>query len=138
LRPTNAHFSSSWSAVVLGGKGDQFVVQFLGVGAGQPAEPGDGGAADAGEPPGLADAAAVGDVGQHGLGLRRREPGVEQRGALALGEAGLARAAIQEAAPVGAVAGADGEVTVAALPVVGAVGVQAAEVAEVIHGAWPG
>ncbi len=121
-----------------GGKGNQLVVELLGVGAGEPAQAGDGGAADAGEPPGLADAAAVGDVGQHGPGLLRRESGVEQRGALALGEARLAGAAVQEAAPVRAVAGADGQVAGAALPVVRAIGLEAAEAAEVVHGAGSG
>jgi hypothetical protein len=132
---TNAHFSSSCRAVVLGGKGDQLVVELLGVGAGEAAEAGDGGTADAGEPAGLADAAAVGDVGQHGPGLVRGQAAVEQRGALALGEPGLARAAVEESAPVGAVAGTDRQVAGPALPGLGAAGAQAAEVAEVIHGA---
>jgi hypothetical protein len=105
------------------------------MGAGQSAEAGDGAAADAGAPAGLADATAVGDVGQDGLRLLRRESGVEQRGALALGEAGLAGAAVEQAAAVGAVAGADGQVIGPALPVVRAIGLEAAEAAEVVHGA---
>jgi hypothetical protein len=120
--------------VVLGGKGDQLVVELLGVGAGQPAEAGDGGPADAGQPPGLAGAAAVGDVGQDGLRLLRREPGVEQRGALALGEASLAGPAVEQAALVGAVAGADGQVAGPAPAVVRAVRLEATETAEVVHG----
>src|SRR4051794_27349649 len=35
LQPTNAHFSSNWTAVVRGGKGGLLVVQPLGVGAGE-------------------------------------------------------------------------------------------------------
>src|SRR5262245_1582761 len=66
---TNAHFSSSCRAVVLGGKGDQLVVELLGVGAGQLAEPGHGVRVDARQSAGLADPAAVGDVGQDGLRL---------------------------------------------------------------------
>ena len=131
---TNAHFSSSCRASVVGGKGDQLVVELLGVGAGDPAEAGNGGAADAGQPAGLADAAAVGDVGQDCLGLLRGQAGVEQRGALALGEPGLAGAAVEQAAPVGAVAGADGQVAGPALPVVRAVRLEATETAEVVHG----
>jgi hypothetical protein len=136
LHPTNAHFSSSWRAVVLGGTGHEFVVQLLGVGTGQAAEAGDGGAVDAGEPAGLADAAAIGDVGQDRLGLVRGQAAVEQGRALALGEAGLARAAVEQAALVRAVAGADGQIAVAAFPVVRTLGCQAAEAIKVVHGAW--
>jgi hypothetical protein len=119
---------------VLGGKGHEFVVQLLGVGAGLAAEPGDGAAADAGEPSGLADAAAVGHVGQDGPGLVRGQAAVKERGALALGEPGLAGAAVEQPALVLAVAAADTQVAGAALPVVGASGAQAAEASEVIHG----
>src|SRR3954454_14381205 len=94
LQPTNAHFSSNWTAVVRGGKGGLLVVQPLGVGAGEAGEAQDGVAVDADEAAGLAGGAAVGDVGQDGPGLVIRKAGVEQGGALALGEAGLARAAV--------------------------------------------
>ena len=64
-----------------------------------------------------------------------REAGVEQGGALPLGEAGLAGgAAEQSAAALGAVAHGDGEVAVAALAVVGAAVGQAAEGGEVVGG----
>jgi hypothetical protein len=102
------------------------------MGAGEAAEPRHGGAADAGEAAGLADAAAVRDVGEDGLGLAGGQAGVEQRGALALGEARLAGLAVEQPAPVGAVEAADGQVAVAALPGVGAIGVEAAEAAEVV------
>ena len=118
---------------MVGGKSHQLVVELLGVGAGQPAEAGDGGAADTGEPSGLADATTVGDVGQHGLGFVRGQAGVEQWSALALGEACLAGAAVEQAALVRAVAGADGEVAVATLPVIRTGGLQAAELAQVVH-----
>jgi hypothetical protein len=104
-------------------------VEPAGVPAGEPGIAGDGVLADAGQPTGLADAAAVGQVGEDGGGRLRRQAGVEQRGALALGEAGLAGAAAEQAAPLGAVAHGYGEVAVPALAVVGAVGVQAAKAA---------
>jgi hypothetical protein len=119
---------------VVGGKGDRLVVQPLGVGAGQAAEAGDGVGVAAGEPAGLAAAAAVGDVGQDGLGLLRRQAGVEQRRALALREAGRAGAAVGQAALVGAVAGAGGQVAGPAPPVVRAIRLEATETAEAVHG----
>ncbi|MNC92885.1 hypothetical protein D3C83_93960 [compost metagenome] len=63
-----------------------------------------------------------------------RQAGVEQRGALALGEAGLAALAVEQASAVLAVAHADGEVAVVTLAVVGAVAVLAAEGTQVVHG----
>jgi hypothetical protein len=107
-------------------------VEPAGVPAGEQGVAGDGVLADAGQPAGLAHAAAVGQVGEDGGGRRRRQAGVEQRGALALGEAGLAGAAAEQTAVVEAVAHGHGEVAVPALAVVGAVGVQAAEAAQVI------
>src|SRR6266545_2849692 len=136
--PTNDHFSSSWSARVSGGKAHQLVVELVGVVAGAQAVADDGILADAGEARGLADAAALGQVVQHGHGLVRGQAGVEQRGALALGEAGLAGAAVQQPAPLAPIVSADGEVAVAALPVVRALGILAAEAAQVLHGVVPG
>ena len=90
---------------------------------------------DADEPLGLADAAALGDVLQHGDGLLRREVGAEQRGALSLGEPVSAGAAAEESDRRGfAVVAADGEVSPAANPTIGALGIQAAESREVVHG----
>jgi hypothetical protein len=129
---TNAHFSSSWTRVVRGGTLHEFVVEPTGVPAGEQGIAGDSVLADAGQPTGLAHAAAVGQVGEDGGGRLRRQAGVEQRGALALGEAGLAGAAAEQAAAVGAVAHGHGEVAVPALAVVGTVGVQAAKAAQVI------
>jgi hypothetical protein len=88
--------------------------------AGQAGEAHDRVAMDADEAFGLADAAAIGDVGQDGLGLVIRQAGVEQGGALALGEAGLAGLAVEQPAPGLAVAGAGGQVAVPALAEVGA------------------
>jgi hypothetical protein len=130
--PTNDHFSSSWTLVVEGGKLHELVVESAGVAAGGRRVGGDGVLADADQPAGLAHAAALGQVRQHGGRLLGRQAGVEQRRALALGEAGLAGAAAQQAPAVRAVAGRHRQVAGAALAVVGAVAVQAAEAAQVI------
>jgi hypothetical protein len=131
--PTNDHFSSNWTSRVLGGKGHEFVVELGGVLAGQQAVADDGVGTDPGEAAGLADAAALGDVLEDGHDLVLREAGVIQGGAFALGEAGLAGAAAEQATPVGAVAHGHGQVAVAALAVVGTVLVEATELAEVVH-----
>src|SRR5262249_54069963 len=90
------------------------------------------------EPAGPADAAALGDVLQDRLDLLLRQPGVEQGRALAPGEAGLAGAAAEHAARLpGPVAAGHGQVSGAPLAGVGAVGIQAAEARQVVHGAGP-
>src|SRR6516225_4147380 len=76
---------------------------------------------------GLADAAALGQVVQDRQGAVAAQAGAEERGALALGEAGLAGAAAQEEAAVAAIAGRGGEVAVAPFAGVGAVRVLATE-----------
>jgi hypothetical protein len=83
-----------------------------GVCAGQFRQAGDGIAVDVEEASGLSDAAALAKVVEDGAGLLRGEMGVEQRRALALGEAGFADVAIEQSdVVVLAVAGADGEVS---------------------------
>ena len=103
--------------------------------AGQGGEADDGVLVDACEAGGLADAAALGEVVQHGEELVLGELAAEQGGAGAFGEAVPAGAA-EEHAPLGAWAVGEGhaEVVLAALAVVGAVGVGAAEAGEVVHG----
>jgi hypothetical protein len=108
-------------------------VGILGVLAGLAGQARDGVPVDPDESLGLADAAALAEVGEDGVGDRIVEAAVEQGGALALGEAPLARLAVEEAAVVGAVAGADGDVALAALAVLGAVGIEAAEQVKVFH-----
>jgi hypothetical protein len=99
---------------------------------------GHGVAVDAHQPLGLADAAALGDVLQDGDGLLASQMGMEQRGPLAFGEAIAARAAPEEADRVIlAVMAADGEVFSAPESMIGALGIQAAEAREVIHGPPP-
>src|SRR5690349_11906012 len=132
---TKAHFSSNCTSRVLGGKSHEFIVQLLGVVAGPQGVADDGVLADADEAAGLADADALLEVGQDGGGLVGGQAAAEQGRALALGEAGLAGAAVEQAALLLAVVAADGEVAVAALAVVGAAGVLAAEAAQVVvHG----
>jgi hypothetical protein len=124
--------------VVLGGKSHEFVVELSGVRAGLEGQSGDGVLADADQPRGLSGAAAVGEVGEDGEDLVARQSGVEEGSALAFAEAVLAGRAVEESVLLlGAIAHTDGEVAVAAKAVVGAVGVEAAEAAEVVHGRLP-
>src|SRR5690606_532456 len=69
--PTTDHCSSNWTSVVLGGKSRELVVELPGVLAGLQGQPDDGVLIDAGQPRRLADAAALGEVGQGGDGLVR-------------------------------------------------------------------
>jgi hypothetical protein len=130
---TKDHFSSSWTLVVEGGKAHQLVVQLAGVAAGEQAQAADGVLTDTDQARGLADAAAVGEVGQDGQELVAGEAGAEQGRALALGEAALAGLTVEEPVVGLAVAHTNGEVAGAAPAVVGAVGVEAAEAAEVVQ-----
>jgi len=102
--------------------------------AGGAGQPDDGIAMDADEAAGLSDAVALGEVLEDGCGLLIGQPAVEQRGALALGEAGLAGLAVEQPdVVVLAVAVADGEVAGVASPVGRAVGILAAEAREIVH-----
>ncbi len=89
---------------------------------------------DTHQPGGLADAAAVGEVLEDRQDLLVRQLGVEQRGALELGGADLAGAAVQQPVAGPAVVAADGEVAGAAAAVVGAIGILAAGAVEVVRG----
>src|SRR5262249_35144353 len=135
--PTTDHFSSTWTSRVEGGKGRPLVVGGLGVATGEQGQSCDGILTDPHQPGGLADAAAVGEV----LGDRRdlvvRQLGVEQRGALELGEAGLAGVAVQQPVIGLAEAAADREVAGAPLAVPRAVAILAAEAVEVVRGHGP-
>src|SRR3954452_13025038 len=75
---TKDHFSSNWTSRVRGGKGDQLVMEVAGVLAGDLTQAADGAPIPPAEPAGLADAAALGDVLQDRLDLRRGEAGIEQ------------------------------------------------------------
>ncbi len=99
---------------------------------------GHGVAVDPHEPLGLADAAALGDVFEQGDGLLLAQVGVEHRSALAFGEPIATGATSEEADRSGfAVMTADREVFPAPDAMIGALGIQAAEPREVIHGPPP-
>jgi hypothetical protein len=134
--PTKDHCSSNSTARVVGGKAQQLVVELLGVVAGPQGVADDGVLIDADEAAGLADAAALLEVGEDIEDLVVGEAGVEQGRAFPLGEALLAGAAGEQAALlVLAVAEGDAEVVAAAAAVGGALRVLAAEAAEVVgHG----
>ena len=91
---------------------------------------------DADEPSGGADAAALVEVLEDGVGLLRGQVAAVERRALAFGEAGPAGVAVElTELLVLAESAADREVTGAALAVERAVGILAAEAGEVVHGA---
>jgi|tagenome__1003787_1003787.scaffolds.fasta_scaffold19251337_2 hypothetical protein len=92
-------------------------------------------AMDPDEPTRLSDAVALAQVVEHGMSLVHGEPAVEQGRALAFGEAGLARVAVEQAdVALLTVALADGEISRVTSPVVGAGGILATEAGEVVHG----
>jgi hypothetical protein len=94
---------------------------------GQQAVAGNGVLVHADQPAGLADAATLGDVGEDGDDFLLWQVAVEEGSAFALGKAGLAGLAIEQAALLGAVVAADGEVAVAAFAVVQTIRMLAAE-----------
>ena len=121
-----------------GGNRHEFVVEILGVAAGNPAIAGDRVGVHPAEPSGLADAAPLGDVLQDGLDLFGRQPGVEQGCPLALGEAGLTGAASEHPARLARpITMSDGKVSDPPLAVISAVGIQTAEVRQVVHSVSP-
>jgi hypothetical protein len=99
---------------------------------------GHGVAMDAHQPLGLANPAALGDVFEHGGGLLLGQVRAEQRGRLAFGEAISTGTTPKEAdGVVLAVVAADGEVFAAPEAMIGALGIQAAEAREFVHGPSP-
>jgi hypothetical protein len=135
---TKDHFSSNWTSRVRGGERDQLVVEVAGVLAGDPTQTADGAAVHLAESAGLADAAPLGDVFQDRLDLLRRQSGIEERRPLAFGEASLASVASEHTPGLfGPIATGDGQISGSPLAMLGAVGIQAAEAREVVHGAAP-
>ena len=97
-------------------------------------QPSDGVGVDADQASGGADAAALVEVLEHGEGLLLGEMAVEQGRALALGEARLARLAVEQSdVALLAVAGADREIAGVTGAVEGALRVLTAEAREVVH-----
>ncbi len=93
----------------------------------------DGVLAHADKSAGLADAAALGDMGEEGKDFVLRQVGVEQGSAFSLGKPGLAGLAIEQTALLGTVVSAHSAVAVAAFAVVQTIRIMAAEKCEVIH-----
>jgi len=121
---------------VLGGNAHEFVVEFLGVLAGADGQAYHRVLIHSDQASGLTDAATLLQVRKDREGFVLGEFGPIQGRAFALGEAFLAVPTGQHAALlVGAVAEADTQVTQAAPAVVGALGVLAAEIVQVVHGA---
>jgi len=84
---------------------------------------------------GLSDAAAFGEVLEHGAGLLFGQVSLEQGRALALGEAVFAGLTVEQAdGVVPAIAPADREVSGVALAVEGTIGFLATEARKIIHG----
>jgi hypothetical protein len=125
--PTNDHFSSNWTSRVLGGKSHAFVVDLGSVLAGPFGQPDDRVFVDTDQTAGLTDATALPEVLQDADGLLLRKAGVEQGCALAFGEALLTGAAGEHTPLGGAVTEAHPQIVEAALAVVGALRVLAAE-----------
>ena len=96
-------------------------------------EPGDGVLAHADKSAGLADATALGDMGEEGKNFVLRQVGVRQGSAFSLGKPGLAGLAKEQAALLGTVVSAHSEVAVAAFAVVQTIRILAVEECEVIH-----
>jgi hypothetical protein len=133
---TTDHFSSNWTSVVRGGKGDQLVVGRPGLVARLADGSGHRIAVDTHEPLGLANAASLGDVLEDGDGFLLGQVGMEQRSALTFGEPITAGATSEEADRVGlAGATADREVFPTSGAVIGALRIQTTTAREVIHGA---
>jgi hypothetical protein len=106
--------------------------------AGDPAEAADGATIDLAEPAGLSDAAPLGDVLQDRFDLLRWQSGVEERSPFALREASLANSAAEHASGLlRAIATGHREISGSALAIFKALGIQAAEAREVVHGAAP-
>ena len=101
---------------------------------GQPDVAGDGGLAHADKSAGLADATALGDMGEDGEDFVLRQVGVEKGSAFSLGKPGLAGLAIEQTALLGTVVTTHSEVAVAAFAVVQAIRMLAAEECDFIHG----
>jgi hypothetical protein len=106
----------------------------VGMLSGDAGQTSDGVGVDADQASGGADAAALVEVLEHGEGLLFGEMAVEQRRALALGEAVLARLAVEQSdVALLTVAGADREIAGVTGAVEGALRVLTAETREVVH-----
>ena len=106
--------------------------------AGDPAQAADGAAIDLAKTAGLPDATPFGDVLQDRFDFPRRQSGVEERGSFSLREASLASLTAEHASGLlRAIATGHREISGSTLAVFRALGIQAAEASEVVHGAAP-
>jgi hypothetical protein len=119
---------------VRGGKSHAFVVELLGLLAGDQGQPHDRVFVDPHQAAGLADAAALLQMLEYREGFVLGELAVVQGRTLALGEAFLAGAASEDTAfLVGAIAEAHPKIVQAATAIVGTLRILAAEGFEVVH-----
>jgi hypothetical protein len=133
--PTNDPIASNWTSRVVGGKSHALVMSVAGLLSGHLRQADDRIGVDLDQASGRSDAAAFGEVWEHGAGLRLGEMGLGQRRALALGEAVLAGLAVEEADRfVPAVPPTNREVSGLALAGERAIGFLAAEAREIVHG----
>jgi hypothetical protein len=113
-------------------------MEVAGMLASDPTEAADGAAIDLAEPAGLADAAPLGDMLQDRFDLLWWQSRIEEGRPFALGESGLASMAAEHASGLlGTIATGHCQVSSPTLAMFGAVGIQAAEAREVVHGAAP-
>jgi hypothetical protein len=107
--------------------------------SGPAGQAGDGVPVDADEAAGLPGTVALGQVIEHGTSLVLGQVRAEQWSAFAFGEAVFANPAVKQANVILlAEAAADSKVACTTLPVKRAVGVQATETREIVHGAVEG
>src|SRR3984957_20203655 len=132
--PTKAHFSSNWTSLVWGGKSHEFIVDLLGVMAGDDGQANDRILVHPHEAAGLADATVLLKMLQHRDGFVLGEFAAIKGRALAFGEALLTGAAGQNpGAFAGAIAETDPEIVQAPAAIVIAVEGLAAEGFQVVH-----
>src|SRR6516162_3001280 len=135
--PTNAHFSSNWTSLVRGGKSHEFVVDLLGVLAGDHGQANHRVLVHPHESAGLADATILLMMLQHRNRSVLGKLAAIQGRALALGEALLTGAAGEDSGGfVGPIAEADPQIVQATTAVVVAGGILAAEGFQVVHRSW--
>jgi hypothetical protein len=135
--PTNAHFSSNWTSLVWGGKSHEFVVDLLGVLAGDHGQANHGILVDPHEATGLSDPTILLEMVQDSHRLVVGEFAAVQSGPLAFGETVLASAARQDTGGFGGpIAETDPQVVQVPAAIISAGRVLAAEVFQVVHSSW--
>jgi len=116
--PTRAYFSSNWTARVCGGKSHEFIVESVGVLAGDHGQADHRSFVDPDQATGLAHPATFLRMVEHGHGLGVGQFAAVQGGALAFREALLAGPASQDTGGLGGVVGEANAKIVEAAPAV--------------------